>query len=366
MIELFTNMNSKLDSLNNVCGEHSAYLFFLFVRNSELSEWNKNIMFDIIRFFIRSELFFRLDYFDQFKIFGETDLVQDNDDYFSKKTIYLKDISTNINPISGRRIIIDINYPEIFPEDDISGLGFKNIKYERLDLVEDIELEINGYLVAKICNNNNFFTILQKMYGITDKNIIPFGCIVKNYWFPLMNIIRLRFKFKSFNNDEKIDYPVVYELYQISDINYINQNDSNRSLSFSTLSTNHVSYYGMYYQYSKYKLRFDGLVTDLLISLTNGAQIKKCQILLCGKLPGIIDREFTWENNRRSTLIMDKIDNFYVFSFVPSLESRWLLNYGLECSDMYIHIDLDHNIDHDLNIFAICTTNFTTIMVDFI
>lgn len=355
------NMNLTLDSQNSVLGQRSAYLFFLFVRNSKLTKQVENIMFDIIRFLIRSKFFFRLDYFDRFKLSDDTDLVHDNNDYFSKNTIYLKDINININPISGRRIAVDVYDFTKFHKENINGLGLKNIKYVRLDLVEEIELEIGGSRVDRIYNN--CFSVLQQMYGINDKNIIPFGCIVKNYWFPfLMNTIRLIFRFKSFNNDEKIDYPVVYELYQISDIKYLNQNDSNHSLKFSTLNTRHYCFTNLSYRCSKYRFGFNNLVTDILISLTPDIQIKKCQIILCDRLSDTIKQEFTWENNNSSTLMMNKIDIFYVFSFVPSSESRWSQNYGLNCCNMTMNINIDLQepiIAHDLDVFTISKTNCT-------
>ena len=90
-------------------------------------------------------------------------------DYVNRKLKYLKTESVDFVkvPKSGCKSVVCIGENLCYPS--IDNLVVKNFKFENLDLVENIELNIGGSRMDRIYNNDDFFTVLQNLYNISGR-----------------------------------------------------------------------------------------------------------------------------------------------------------------------------------------------------
>ena len=292
------------------------------------------------------------------KLFGPPDeMINDNQtqrshrEYMDKELEYVK---TKTGYFSGRAGPGRNSSVEI-PQRKWKNLVFNNVRFERLDLVESIELEIGGCQFDKICNENNSFETLQKIYRITDPKIIPIGSLVGNYWLPILSFhhIKLYFRFKKFDEEvefggKEFDYEITYEVYHVDDIMKYQdtypgtpavgfpktKSDINWPLTLNFIAPV-VQYTGEEYIpgnsiSSKIKLGFYGLTTHFIFSIDPLCDVNGFEFVF--KKDGNPDSfKLAWskDNTDNNNITVNKIGNYWVVPLTPNFDLHNLQNYGI-------------------------------------
>lgn len=356
-----------------------AYRFFLYARHIAQTQHDKNTIFDIIKFFIKCKLFFKLEYFDQFKV-DKWIRWKHTDDYLRKNIVYLglgniflknpvsEQCSSAVISVVHDSLPKDINLAEInLPEFQIGNkiqLCLKNIRYGRLDLIQSVDLIMGKTFIEQINNNSSSpLSVLQRIYDINDKTIIPFGCITNKHWLPFLTFqqIKLIFKFKKFDISEKVDYPVTYELYMIEDTQSDDPDYPSNELFLSPSITEIFVNY-TYCTLANFTFYDNYACTHLLIYAAYDLQIKSVWLDIpydySAHLPGYTGathRTLSWvDGNDESQLLIDKINNVYVLSFTPSLKLGYFDRHSLGMS----HCKLTIESQGDYNIITVCAVRY--------
>ena len=331
-----------------------------------------------------------MDHFSQIQsakslLFGEPDrimldeqTIRSHNEYINKKLEYVKTETSYFigKPGPGRRGVVylmDKYYP---------NLVFKNVKFSRLDLVDDIELDVGGNQIDKFYNENNSFQVLQKIYGISDPEIIPIGCLVGNHWLPCLRYqtMKLLFTFKNFDpttefssEDEfkNFEYKITYDVYTAENIHdyqdlpqasalshYKSQIDWPSTLSFVSPLVQYTGVESLGLSNSaKFKLNFNSLATHFLFSVEPEIEINKFVIRF---LHNNRERRLNWskDNSDNNNIRVDKIGNlglgcvprhesqaqvnpargnYWVVPFTPSLDLSDLQTHGINQKDNEYH-----------------------------
>ena len=317
-----------------------------------------------------------MNHFDQIKsiknlLSGESDRIildketqASHNEYINKKLEYIKTETSYFNASlePNRKLFV------ILPEKYCPNTVFKNVRFDRLDLVETIEFEVGGQRIDYIHNENNSFEVFQKIYDIDDPNIIPIGCLVSPYWFPYLSYyeIRLWFKFKNFDptkfysmeDFENFDPKITYDVYSVENIHDNAKLNKEPSQSCIMPFVQYTGAEALGVGCCKYKLCFNSLTTHLLFSIDQEVEINKFVFLFKNKTG---EQRLTWskDNADDNNIRVDKIGNYWVVPLIPSLSLDNLQTHGVNMGDNFLHTQFDIWVDkienpYDTRIYIMC------------
>ena len=229
---------------------------------------------------------------------------------------------------------------------------------------------------------------MQKIYDITDPKIIPIGCLVGNYWLPLLSFhqIKLIFKFKKYDEvtefgENEYFYEITYEVYETNDImkyqdTYLavgfpkSRSDINWHLTLNFIMPI-IQHTGKEYvppncTFSKIKLDFNGLITHFMFSIDPLCDVSGFEFVFRkDDKPGSSKLLWTKDNPGNTNITVNKIGNYWVVPLTSNFDLHNLQNYGINqwgnsITEFNISYDNRDSTEKNIYIFAISVIQFIT------
>ena len=236
------------------------------------------------------------------KIFGDSDdIVKKHKTYIGKKQTFVgtKNALVCGMPGSGKRCRYQIS-----KHDNLNSV-LKNIRFENNHLIKSIELSFGvADRIDKIYNHiDGTFDTIRHILHIDDKTIVPFGCLLNDFYLPLFGDFEVFVEFKPHDGD--FSYDMTYDVYEVDDVS---------DLSLCMLPR--IEFSGeesCMHQCAKFKLDFCYITTHIF----------------CNDLNNDFDTFNFVFNGNSFTPNLTKHNNFYIAPFVGSFDIDDIIKYGI-------------------------------------